>query len=46
MANPYLELFKTPGSLAFTLAGLLARLALPMIGIGIITMLVQQQYEI
>ena len=44
MANPYLELFKTPGSLAFTLAGLLARLALPMIGIGIITMLVQQQY--
>lgn len=44
MANPYVELLKTPGCLAFTLSGLVARLALPMIGIGIITMLVQSGY--
>ncbi|TCM61419.1 putative MFS family arabinose efflux permease [Acinetobacter calcoaceticus] len=44
MTNPYAELFKTSGTLAFTLSGLVARLALPMIGIGIITMLVQQGY--
>jgi MFS family permease len=41
MANPYLELFSTPGTKAFSLAGLIARLPLSMLGIGIITMLAQ-----
>ncbi|AIR90711.1 MFS transporter [Pseudomonas cremoricolorata] len=43
MLTPYKELFSAPGTLGFTLAGLLARLALPMTGIGIITMLAQLQ---
>ncbi|WAI80836.1 MFS transporter [Achromobacter spanius] len=37
--NPYRELFKAPGATGFVLAGAIARLPLPMIGIGIITML-------
>ncbi|WP_372030138.1 MFS transporter [Pseudomonas kurunegalensis] len=41
MATPYRELFNVPGSRAFSLAGLLARIPLPMTGIGIITMLSQ-----
>ncbi|MEG0860682.1 MAG: MFS transporter [Pseudomonas sp.] len=41
MANPYRILFQAPGAKGFSLAGLLARLALPMSGIGIITMLSQ-----
>ncbi|WJD60344.1 MFS transporter [Pseudomonas kurunegalensis] len=41
MATPYRELFNAPGSRAFSLAGLLARIPLPMTGIGIITMLSQ-----
>lgn len=41
MANPYRALFTVPGTKGFTLAGLLARLPLPMSGIGIITMLSQ-----
>ncbi|MFK0088510.1 MFS transporter [Pseudomonas sp. NPDC090755] len=41
MANPYRELFNAPGTTGFALAGLLARIALPMTGIGIITMLSQ-----
>lgn len=41
MANPYRELFTAPGATGFVLAGLIARLALPMTGIGIITMLAQ-----
>lgn len=41
MANPYRILFQAPGAKAFSLAGLLARLALPMTGIGIITLLSQ-----
>lgn len=43
MATPYRALFRAPGSKAFCLAGLVARLALPMTGIGIITMLSQLQ---
>nr|WP_314358995.1 MFS transporter [uncultured Achromobacter sp.] len=39
MSNPYRELFNAPGALGFVLAGAIARLPLPMIGIGIITML-------
>ena len=39
MFNAYKELFILPGSKGLVLAGLLARLALPMTGIGIITMI-------
>lgn len=41
MANPYRELFAARGTRGFALAGLLARIPLPMTGIGIITMLSQ-----
>ncbi|MBM3114085.1 MFS transporter [Pseudomonas sp. P66] len=41
MANPYRQLFAAPGTRGFALAGLLARIPLPMTGIGIITMLAQ-----
>lgn len=41
MFNQYRELFHVPGTKGFTLAGLLARIPLPMTGIGIITMLSQ-----
>lgn len=41
MTQPYRELFAAPGTRGFALAGLLARIPLPMIGIGIITMLSQ-----
>ncbi|WP_460418062.1 MFS transporter [Pseudomonas sp. microsymbiont 2] len=43
MPNPYRQLFATPGTRAFALAGLLARLPLPMTGIGIITLLAQSR---
>lgn len=41
MVNPYRELFAAPGTKGFVLAGLLARMPLPMTGIGIITLLSQ-----
>lgn len=41
MTNLYRELFAVPGTKSFALAGLLARIPLPMTGIGIITMLTQ-----
>jgi MFS family permease len=41
MSHPYRALFAAPGSTGFALAGLLARLPLPMTGIGIITLLAQ-----
>ncbi|QLF92022.1 MFS transporter [Pseudomonas sp. ABC1] len=41
MLNPYRELFAMPGTKGFSLAGLVARIPLPMAGIGIITMLAQ-----
>lgn len=41
MANAYRALFAAPGTSGFALAGLLARLPLPMTGIGIITLLAQ-----
>jgi MFS family permease len=41
VTNPYPQLFAAPGSPGFALAGLLARLPLPMTGIGIITLLAQ-----
>lgn len=41
MLSRYQALFKAQGSQRFAIAGLLARLSLPMMGIGIITMLAQ-----
>ncbi|AVJ29449.1 MFS transporter [Achromobacter spanius] len=41
MTNPYGDLFAARGTRGFALAGLLARVPLPMTGIGIITMLSQ-----
>ncbi|WP_075258205.1 MFS transporter [Herbaspirillum camelliae] len=41
MANPYRALFAARGTRGFALAGLLARMPLPMTGIGIITMMSQ-----
>jgi hypothetical protein len=43
MANPYRELFNAPGSRAFVLAGMIARMPISMTGIGLITMLSQLQ---
>lgn len=42
MANPYRELFKTPGAMGLTVASTVLRLPQAMIGIGIVTMLVQK----
>lgn len=41
MANPYRDLFSAKGSIAFSAAGLVARIPVPMMGIGIIAMLAQ-----
>ena len=41
MLNPYRQLFQEKGTAGFALAGLVARLPLPMTGIGIITLLSQ-----
>lgn len=43
MLKAYRTLFAAPGSLSFTFAGLLARLPLPMTGIGLITLIAQLQ---
>ncbi|MFJ2367235.1 MFS transporter [Pseudomonas sp. NPDC087697] len=43
MANPYRALFSAPGSRAFVLAGMVARMPISMTGIGLITMLSQLQ---
>ena len=42
MANPYRELLITPGVMGLVLVSSIARLPQAMIGIGILTMLVQQ----
>ncbi|GAA2245634.1 MFS transporter [Streptomyces amakusaensis] len=41
MASPYRALFETPGSIRFSAAGLLGRMPLAMMGIGIVTMVSQ-----
>lgn len=43
MIKAYQVLFAAPGSLKFTFAGLMARLPLPMTGIGLITLISQLQ---
>lgn len=42
MANLYRDLFSEPGTASFAVAGLLARIPLPMAGIGIITLFSQK----
>lgn len=42
MANLYRDLFSAPGTGYFAVAGLLARIPMPMAGIGIITLISQQ----
>lgn len=42
MSNPYRQLFTTPGVMGLVISSSIARLPQAMIGIGIITMLVQQ----
>lgn len=39
MANPYREILRIPGTVAFSVAGLLARFPVAMVGIGIVMML-------
>lgn len=41
MTNPYRDIFKAPGSFAFSASGLIARLPVSMITLGIVTMLSQ-----
>ncbi|WP_221349118.1 MFS transporter [Streptomyces beigongshangae] len=41
MPSPYRALFATPGSKGFTAAGLLGRMPLSMMGIGVVTMISQ-----
>lgn len=41
MTNPYTDIFKAPGSLAFSATGFIARLPFAMITLGIVTMLSQ-----
>ncbi|MFJ4008776.1 MFS transporter [Streptomyces sp. NPDC090026] len=41
MANPYRELFRAPGSAAFSAAAFLGRMPISMTGIGLVTMLSQ-----
>lgn len=43
--NAYKEIFQSQGSLAFSLAGLIARFPISMLGIGIVTMLSQLHGE-
>jgi MFS family permease len=41
MTNPYQDIFRAPGSFAFSASGLIARLPVAMITLGIVTMLSQ-----
>jgi len=41
VANPYRAVFAAPGTLAFSMAGLVARMPMSMLAIGIVTMLGQ-----
>ena len=43
MANPYVDIFRTPGTRAFSFAGFIARMPFAMITLGIVTMLSQAQ---
>ena len=45
MPNPYIEIFRQPGTKGFSAAGFVARLPLPMTTIGIVAMLSQTHGE-
>lgn len=45
MPNPYREIFRAPGSVAFSSAGFVARLPASMVGLGIVTMLSERRGE-
>ncbi|MDX3807065.1 MFS transporter [Bosea thiooxidans] len=45
MSNPYREIFRAPGALAFSFAGFIARLPASMVGLGIVTMLSERRGE-
>ncbi|UZF92563.1 MFS transporter [Bosea sp. NBC_00550] len=45
MPNPYGEIFRAPGALAFSSAGFVARLPASMVGLGIVTMLSERRGE-
>lgn len=45
MANPYVDIFRVPGALAFSSAGLIARMPASMVGLGIVTMLSERRGE-
>lgn len=41
MPSPYRAIFATPGTKGFTAAGLLGRMPLSMVGIGVLTMITE-----
>ena len=45
MANPYLEIFKAPDAIGFSLTGFIARMPIAMISIGIMAMMTQIDYS-
>jgi len=45
MPNPYREIFRAPGALAFSSAAFVARLPASMVGLGIVTMLSERREE-
>ena len=45
MPNPYREIFRAPGALAFSSAAFVARLPASMVGLGIVTMLSERRGE-
>ena len=46
MTNPYRDIFRAPGALAFSAAGFVARLPWAMVTLGIVTMLSQARGEV
>ena len=45
MSNPYRDIFRAPGALAFSFAGFIARMPASMVGLGIVTMLSERRGE-
>lgn len=43
MSNPYVDIFRAPGTRAFSFAGFIARMPFAMVTLGIVTMLSQAQ---
>ncbi|NED87352.1 MFS transporter, partial [Streptomyces sp. SID11233] len=41
MPSPYRAIFRVPGTLSFSAAGLIGRMPLAMMGIGVVTMISQ-----